>query len=143
MMKKEELIGTWKFESMKVQTSKGEVIYPYGEDLFGMLIYTASGHMSVLLMNPDRPKFASGDILGGTPEEIKAAYEGFDAYCGTYDVDEEKGTITHHVAGSKFPNWVGTEQVRSFELSDNRLLLTATLLVKGEQWNCEGILKRM
>ena len=142
-MDKEKLIGTWKFESMKVETEKGEIIYPYGENLFGMLIYTPDGYMSVLLMNPEREKFASDDPLGGSPEEIKAAYEGFDAYCGTYTVDDEKGTVTHHIKGSKFPNWVGTDQVRFFEFSSDRLFLKATLLIKGEQWDFEGVLKRL
>lgn len=142
-MKKEKLIGTWKFESMKLGTEKGEVIYPYGEKLFGMLIYTQSGYMSVLLMNPDRKGFSSDDPLGGTPEEIKEAYKGFDAYCGTYTVDEEKGTVTHHVEGSKFPNWVGTKQVRYFKFSDDKLLLYATLKAKGLQCKVEAILKRL
>jgi len=142
-MDKEKLIGTWKFKSMKVKTEKGEVLYPYGENLFGMLIYTPSGHMSVLLMRPDRPRFASNDPLGGSSEEIESAYGGFDAYCGTYSVDEEKGTVTHHVEGSKFPNWIGTNQVRYFEFSDNKLLLYATLKIKDEQWKFEGILKHL
>lgn len=142
-MDKENIIGTWKFVSMKVTTSKGELIYPYGENLFGMLIYTPSGRMSVLLMNPDRQKFASDDPLSGTPEEIKAAYENFDAYCGTYTVDTENGTVTHHIEGGRFPNWVGTDQVRHFVFSDDKLLLKATLLIKGEQWHFEGLLKRL
>lgn len=142
-MDKEKLIGTWKFESMKVETEKGKIIYPYGENLFGMLIYTPDGYMSVLLMNPEREKFASDDPLGGSPEEIKAAYENFDAYCGTYTVDTENGTVTHHIEGSKFPNWVGTDQVRHFVFSDDKLLLKATLLIKGKQWHFEGLLKRL
>lgn len=142
-MDKEKLIGTWKFKSMKVETEKGEVIYPYGENLFGMLIYTPSGHMSVLLMNPNRSKFASDDPLGGTREEIKDAYENFDAYCGTYSVDIEKGTVTHHIEGSKFPNWVGTDQVRNYQFFGDKLLLKATLFIKGEEWNFEGVLKHL
>jgi hypothetical protein len=78
-MSKNELAGTWKFESMVVKTESGKTVYPYGEKLFGMLIYTPGGHMSVLLMNPDRKKFASDDLKAGTPEEIKQAYEEFDA----------------------------------------------------------------
>lgn len=142
-MDKEKLIGTWKFESMKVKTEKGEIVYPYGEKIFGMLIYTPSGYMSVLLMNPDRPKFASDDLMSGSSEEIESAYEGFDAYCGTYTVDIEKGTVTHHIEGSKFPNWVDTGQVRNFQFFGDKLLLKATLLIKGEEWNFEGVLKHL
>jgi len=143
MNKKEKLIGTWRFKSMIVHTSKGEVIYPYGENLFGMLVYTPSGNMSVLLMHPDRKKFASDDPLAGTSEEIKEAYEGFDAYCGTYTVDKEKEMVTHHIEGSKFPNWVGTDQARYFKLSDDQLLLKATLCIKREEWYFEAELRRL
>ena len=141
MSKKEKFIGAWRFRSMIVHTPKGETIYPYGENIFGMLMYASSGRMSVLLMNPDRSKFTSDDPLGGTLEEIKEAYEGFDAYCGTYTVDETKGTVTHHIEGSKFPNWVGTDQVRHFEFSDGQLLLKAILRIKGEDWHVEAVLE--
>jgi hypothetical protein len=70
-------------------------------------------------MNPDRPLFLSGDLLKGAPEEIKAAYEGYTAYFGTYEVNEQEGTVTHRVRGSLFPNWVGQEQKRFFEFSGN------------------------
>jgi hypothetical protein len=136
------IVGTWKFESMVVRTESGKTIYPYGEKLFGMLIYTPGGHMSVLLMNPDRKKFASDDLKAGTPEEIKQAYEKFDAYCGTYTVDENKGTITHHLEGAKFPNWVGTDQVRYFELEDDRLQIKATIEIEGENWFFTAALRR-
>ena len=142
-MNKNELIGTWKFESMVVKTESGKTIYPYGEKLFGMLIYTPSGHMSALLMNPDRKKFASNDLKAGTPEEIKQAYEKFDAYCGTYTVDENKGTVTHHVEGAKFPNWVGTDQVRYFKLKGDRLEIKAMIEIEGENWHIEAELKRI
>lgn len=142
-MDKEKFISSWKFESMKLETEKGEVIYPYGENLFGMLIYTPSGHMSALLMNPDRQRFASDDPLAGTTEEVEGAYRKFDAYCGTYSIDEEKGTVTHHIEGGKFPNWVGTDQVRYFEFSGDRLLLKATLRINEEDWQCEAELRRL
>lgn len=143
MNKEEKFIGTWRFRSMIVHTSNGETIYPYGKNLFGMLMYTPSGYMSVLLMHPDRKKFASDDPFAGTSEEIKEAYEGFDAYCGAYTVDEEMGTVTHHIEGSKFPNWLGTDQVRHFGFSDDRLLLKATLCIKGEEWYVEAELRRL
>lgn len=141
-MKKSEIIGTWKFVSMVVKTESGKTVYPYGEKLFGMLIYTPSGHMSALLMNPDRKKLASDDPKAGTAEEIKQAYEKFDAYCGTYTVDENKGTVTHHVEGAKFPNWVGTNQVRYFELEDDRLQIKATIEIEGENWFFTAALRR-
>ena len=117
------VVGTWKLISAKAENPKGDVIYPYGEDPFGMLMYDINGYMSVLIMQPGRSKFGSGDMFAGTPEEIKEAFEGFDAYCGTYEVNVKKETVIHHIRGSQFPNWVGTDQLRYFKFSDNRLIL--------------------
>ena len=142
-MSKSDLIGTWKFKSMVLKSCTGKTVYPYGKNVFGILIYTPGEYMSALLMDPERKKFASDDLRSGTAEEIKQAYEKFDAYCGTYTVDEEKGTVTHRVEGAKFPNWVGTDQARHFELKGNRLYIRATLKVEGENWQCLAALVRM
>ena len=139
-----QLEGTWKFISLVGKSTKGEVYYPYGENLFGMIMYDTKGYMSVLLMNPDRPRFTSGDMMKGTPDEIRAAFVGFDAYCGTYIIDEEKSKVTHNLQGSKFPNWVGTAQVRFFEISGDTMRLTAPpILAGGVQWNFEAVLVRL
>jgi len=60
----------------------------------------------------------------GTPEEIKANYEGVISYFGPYEFDAEEGFVLHHVEGSLFPNWEGQAQKRFFELSGNRLTLS-------------------
>ena len=127
---------------MVLKTESGKTVYPYGKKPFGILIYTPTGYISALLMNPDRDKFASNDLKAGTTEEIKRAYENFDAYCGTYTVDENKGTVTHHVKGAKFPNWVGTDQVRYFELKNDKLQIKATLEIEGKNWHGVAVLKR-
>ncbi len=136
-------VGTWRFISMEARSPKGEVIYPYGKNLFGRLIYTADDFMSVLLMNPDRPRFGSDDPMAGTTDEIEAAFRGFDAYCGTYTLDEERGTVTHHIQASKFPNWIGTDQARLYESRDGRLILKADIDTRGETWKFEAALERI
>ncbi|UCG30722.1 MAG: lipocalin-like domain-containing protein [candidate division WOR-3 bacterium] len=142
-MKGNELMGTWVFKSMVLRSDNGKMVYPYGENLFGILIYTPGGYMSALLMDPERQPFASDDLKTGTADEIKQAYERFDAYCGTYTVDEEKSIVTHHVKGAKFPNWVGTDQVRHCDLKGDRLYISATLKVAGENWLGEAVLERL
>jgi hypothetical protein len=133
-MGKERFIGTWKLVSSEFRRSDGEVTYPMGRNASGMLMYDASGHMSAQIIRPDRPAFASGDQFKGTPEEIKSAFKGCVSYFGTYEVDEEKGTVTHHVEGSLFPNWVGTDQRRFFQFSGDRLTLsTPPIPVGGQQ----------
>ena len=121
---KEKLIGTWKLVSCVGHWSDGRTTYPYGPNPAGVLAYDANGNFSAQIQDQDRPLFESGNLLRGTPEEFKAAFEGYVAYYGTYEVDEAAGSLTHHVQGSLFPNWVGVDQSRLFEFSDNRLLLT-------------------
>ncbi len=126
-------VGTWKLISFEVRSSRGNVMYPLGKDPYGMLMFDSIGNMSALAMRRDRPKFASNDSMKGTPEEIKAAFEGLIAYCGTYEVNEEKRINTHHIEGSWFPNLVGTDQVRFFEYSNDQLRLYTPPIPAGDE----------
>lgn len=58
-------MGTWLFVSMVAKSYKGDQIFPYGENPIGMIIYTESGDVAVVLMRVGRSKFTSGDPLGG------------------------------------------------------------------------------
>ncbi len=117
------IIGVWKLVSFEIRTDKGAVVYPFGEDAQGTIIYTASGHFSVQLLRTHRPHLASGDQLKGTVEEIEANYKGYLSYYGSYDFDRDGGFVVHHVEGSLFPNWEGQGLKRYCELSGNRLTL--------------------
>ncbi len=59
-------------------------------------MYDNTGNVVVFIMRRGRSKFVSGDLTGGIAEEIKEAFEGLLAYCGTYEIDEDKGTVTHY-----------------------------------------------
>ena len=128
-----KFIGTWKLVSTEVRRSDGQLIYPYGRDAVGIIMYDANGHMSAQIMRPDRPAFASGDLHDGTPVEMKSAFEGFIAYYGVYEVNQKEGTVTHHVEGSSFPNWVCSAQRRFFEFSGNRLTISTPPILMGGQ----------
>ena len=129
------VVGTWRLVSSEGRSSAGDVSRPYGDGPVGLLLYGADGYMSATLMRPDRPPFASGDRLRGTPEEVRLASEGFLAYCGTYDVDAARGIIVHHVTAADFPNIVGTDLVRHFALENGHLVLeTQPVLRAGKTW---------
>jgi len=135
-MDKEKFTGAWKLISTYYRSEDGEVIYPFGREVIGLLMYDGKRHMAVQIIKANRPNFASNDWLQGTPEEIKAAFEGYRCYFGTYDVDEEKKIVTHHVEGSSYPNWMTgeVEHVRYYEFSGNRLTLrTVPLLMGGKK----------
>jgi hypothetical protein len=142
-MKHEDILGPWKLTSMTATSRQGDVNYPLGESPCGMILYDASRYMSFTAMRPGRPRFASGDLASGTPEEIAAAFDGFEAYCGTYEVNLEKGVVTHHVETHRFPNWEGSDQVRFFQLSERRLAIdTAPILFDGTEWVIHVVFER-
>lgn len=126
-----EFHGTWKLVSSEYRFTDGEKLRLYDT---GILMYDAQGNMSVQLMQTARPAFAKADRLGGTLEETKSAFQGYQAYYGTFTIDENQRTVTHHLHGSLLPNWVGVDQVRYFDLEGDRLTLrTPTLSLRGKE----------
>jgi len=123
----QRFVGHWKLISYQQKSVSGEVTEPFGKDPIGRISYDTGGHMSAQLMRNNRPKFSNNDPRKGTDAEIRSAFTEFAAYYGTYTVDERAGTVTHHVEGAWFPNWIGMIQVRNYEFRGNRLLLRADL----------------
>ena len=80
--------------------------------------------MMVVLMRSDRPELsvAPGEDL--KPEDWEKLSPGYCSYTGTYTVDEEEATVTHHVEACTNPNWPGGDRVREFERQGpNRIAL--------------------
>jgi Lipocalin-like domain len=126
------LVGAWRLVSWENQAADGQVTYPMGADALGYVIYTGDGRFSVTISRRGRAGFAAGDLLGGTTEEKARAMESFVTYAGRYSFHGDR--VIHHVELSLFPNWVGTDQQRSVELSGDRLILSASpLLLAGKQ----------
>lgn len=128
---RERLAGAWELVEWTRQAEGADPEYPWGEDAQGMLTYDKSGNMSAQLMQADRAPFASDDLQEATAAEIAAAFGSFFAYFGTYTIDLDAKTITHHVRGSSFPNWTGTNQVRHFAFEDDQLILSTPPIVEG------------
>ncbi|HQN18174.1 MAG TPA: lipocalin-like domain-containing protein [Syntrophobacteraceae bacterium] len=124
-MGKDPFTGAWKLIACEFKSADGHIDFPFGHNPLGMIIYDASGNMAVQIIRADLPKFVSDDKYNGTREEVKAAFEGSLAYFGRYEVDEAAGTVTHHVVGSSFPNWTGSDQTRYFLFSGKQLTLSA------------------
>ena len=119
-----QFVGTWKMVSVEERRPNGEVVAPrYGAHPIGYIIYDTTGHVAVQIMKPDRPRCASNDAAQASAAEAKAAFDGYGAYFGTYEINEAEGYVVHHVEGSVFPNYVGTDQKRGFELSGDQLIL--------------------
>ena len=124
------LIGTWRLLSWENRSlADSGVSHPLGEDAVGYIMYGRDGYMSVAISQPDRARFAAGDLLGGSAEERARAAETYVSYCGRYEFRGE--TVVHFVELSLFPNWVGAEQERLVEVAGDRLTLSTRPMVLG------------
>lgn len=103
--------------------------YPVGKNPVGYIMYNAEGYMAVALMASNRKRFSSIDIMGGTTEEIVAAYGTYLSYCGKYAVTEDR--VIHHVEVSSYPNWIGQDQVRFYKFEGNKLILSTPFMILG------------
>ena len=120
----EQFVGTWQMAAFDVSFSDRETLYPYGQEPQGMLMYDRLGNMAVQIMRPGIAPFAIYDRWMGTPEEVLAAFNGYLAYYGSYTVNVEEKSVSHHMSGSVFPNYIGDTSVRSFEFLGNTLVLS-------------------
>ena len=131
-----KLVGTWKLISVEERDADGKIVVPldFGPEPIGLLMYDATGHMSAQAMRRGRPRMDSEDVHRATPEQAKAAFTGYAAYFGTYEVNEREGLVIHHVEGSLLPNWEGGDQRRRFTLTGDKLILEPpTFQAKGEK----------
>ena len=124
----ETLVGTWRLVSYETNEQGGKRGKPYG-DAVGRLDYDEHGNMSGQVMRPGRPRVELGD---GGAQQIRAAYLGYIAYFGTYEVAPDGRSVVHHVQGSLNSAWVGGQQVRRMRFEEGRLVLSADVHKSGE-----------
>jgi hypothetical protein len=103
--------------------------YPMGEDAVGQIVYNPDGHMAAILSMRDRARFNTSQFHKGSPDQRDAAAVTYVSYGGTYEVVAE--VVTHHVAFSLFPDWVGTDLVRTVSWDDDELVLTSIPEISG------------
>ncbi|MFT4560688.1 MAG: hypothetical protein ACI9BW_000422 [Gammaproteobacteria bacterium] len=115
--------GAWRLVDSYAETENGRCPFPLGEGTLGFVMYDDRGHMSAQLMSASREAFSSRNPVVVELQEFKTAYQGYTSYYGTYTLDIDNRTITHHVEGSLAQSWVGGVQVRHFEFIDGQLIL--------------------
>jgi len=117
----QRLVGAWELVNYEVIAADGSK-RPGAYDR-GQISYDASGRMSAQLMNSAN----KADQAPQTDEARATAYRRYLGYYGPFVVDESKGIVTHIVEGSSNPSWVGSRQVRYYELSADNSQLTLSL----------------
>jgi len=118
---KEKFVGTWHLAWMEDQGADGKLTRV--TNVKGMLLYTRDGHMSVQLMFPDSQSTLSNGYVKN----------GYEASFGSYDVNEEAHTITHHVQGSITTGLVGKDLTRVYQFSVDHLIMKSSR--PDEHWS--------
>ncbi|WP_349976438.1 lipocalin-like domain-containing protein [Pseudomonas sp. WHRI 8519] len=98
-------------------------VHHFGEHPEGFIIYTEDGYMSAPLRMPNRAPFSSSDWFEGTDAEYRAQGLSYSAYSGPFNVDRHSSELTHTIAISMFPNWIGQVQPRTVTLAGEILEL--------------------
>jgi hypothetical protein len=122
-----KLIGFWKLISLERRNSRGELSIS-NPGMTGFLVYTASGHVMVHMMDPYRRRNA-GDAP--TADETMATYRTYTSYFGPYTVNESGGYVVHHLAAAFNSGVEGTDFQRYIELSGTRLTLKPPVTKDG------------
>jgi hypothetical protein len=132
---RKKFIGVWKLISGESKDEvTGKVQYPWGKKPVGRLAYDDAGRVFAQLMNPGRRatggmanRGAAAAIETASAEDMREMLTGFNAYFGTFDVDEPNRTVIHHLQSALIPSWVGTDQRRKYEFSgSNQLIILNT-----------------
>ena len=142
--KKEKIIGVYRLVSYHVTDADGNITYPMGKDCTGFIMYHPDGYMSAQMMSQGRPVYESKSLHTGTLEEMATAAEGYMAYSGPYEVDEQNKVVTHHMTVSMNPTWLGDSQQRYVNLKEGNLEITSQpIIVDGKEQTASLVSKRI
>ena len=127
----DQLIGSWRLVSRVTTQVDGTVIRDPGlaTTPSGILIYDRSGHVAAQLSREGRTvemiadECATAAKVKGTNDTAQTIL-GYDAYFGTYTVDEKAGIVTHHLQSALFPGDIGKSIARHFAISGDQLTIT-------------------
>jgi Lipocalin-like domain len=115
------LTGAWTLVAADVLHPDGTRTSDFGAAPKGLLLIDAHGRYSLQIFKAERPHFASGDKLTGTPAEYAAAVLGSSTHFGTISIDPVGGILTFRIENASFPNWEGEQQKRHYELKGDEL----------------------
>ena len=113
-------VGFWEFARLDRTDDSGAALPVERTYEDGFIIYTASGHMAVHLVRPDRGVFADGRP---TAEEAAAAMSAYVSYFGPYTIHADEGFVVHQRPGCWFPGCIGSDARRGYEFGDGTLTL--------------------
>lgn len=130
----EALVGTWELVSREDRTPAGEprVDPALGADPIALLVYDRAGHFAAQFMKRARGGPPAAPAARAGPNNT-AARDGYDAYFGTYVVDDAQGTVTQTLRGALAAENVGMTLTRAMRvLGDELVIRLETRSADGE-----------
>lgn len=120
------LVGSWSLiEAMTVQ--KDGQTGPWDghtRPYTGLIVYGASGMMSVQIATARAPMPPEGDLMKLTADEQLAYLHSYYAYYGKYEFDPVQAIVTHFVQSSLDPTETGIAYHRAVKLVGDVVTLT-------------------
>lgn len=123
-----DLLGTWSLLSRIDETVDGQRRPDplLGEDPIALLMYDSSGHFAAQFMRRDRTSAPTETIpTAASASNNTRAVDGYDAYFGTYVVDDSAGAVTQTLLGAL--SWDNVGQVITRRMSVDNDVLTIRL----------------
>jgi len=117
------LPGSWLLQSRIDITATGERRPEplLGEDPVALLIYDRAGFFAAQFMKRDRSSVVSDAPAGG--KNNTRAQGGYDAYFGTYTVDDAVNTVTQRLLASLSQENVGSVLTREMHVRGDELVI--------------------
>jgi hypothetical protein len=118
------IVGMWKLKSRVDVDATGQVhVDPFlGRNPVGILCFGPT-HFVAQFMKRDRSRREDSALERVNAENNTVGVNGYDAYFGTYTVDETGGTLTTHLEGSISPANVGSTFMRDARVVGNELFI--------------------
>ena len=118
------LIGTWRLVSREDRTASGErrVDPALGAEPIALLVYDRGGNFAAQFMKRDRRAAAAVTAAAPGPNNSRAV-GGYDAYFGSYTVDDAAGTVTQQLVGALSPENLGRVLTRTMRVSGDELVI--------------------
>src|SRR6476469_4076106 len=125
--------GTWWLLSREDYTKNGErKIDPIlGADPIAILVY-ANNHFAAQFMKRDR-NADSITQASAAGQNNTAAIGGYDAYFGTYQIDEKTNQVAHTLVGSINPANIGMTVYRNLQVEGDRLTIKLDTTTQQEE----------
>ena len=137
------VVGSWKLLSYVDTSPNGTKRFPWGTAPSGLLMYDRSGNMAVQVQRTPVIKLKAKYEQDLRTKDSAALSGAYTAYFGKYVVDWDKMTITHHVEGNLFPFYIGTDQVKQFEMNRDTLTLKVSWTEHGKTWSGIRVFSRL